>query len=111
MPKQVTIGRTVLYRLTAKDAEEVNRRRTTGSSIAERIRIGEWPLGAQAHIGNPEGEGSVRPMVVVHVWPDEFGPGVPGVNGRVMLDGTDVLWVTSVSEGNGPGQWHWPEMV
>ena len=29
-------------------------------------------------------------------------------NLRVLLDGRDDLWVTSVSEGIGPGKWHGP---
>lgn len=34
-----------------------------------------------------------------------------GVNGQVFLDGNDVLWVTSVVQGDKPGQWHEPERV
>ena len=70
-----------------------------------------WPLGAQAHIGNSASEGQEFPMVVVRVWTDEFGPGKPGVNGQAFLDGNDALWVTSVGEGDGDGQWHWPARV
>lgn len=29
-------------------------------------------------------------------------------NLRVLLDGRDDLWITSVSEGIGPGKWHGP---
>lgn len=102
----------MLYTLTAKDAEEVNRRRDVFRRLQGQNQDEHWIGGAfQSHIGNPEGEGSVRPMVVVQAWPDEFGPGVPGVNGKVLLDGTDELWVKSVREGASPGQWRWPEMV
>lgn len=131
----VTIGRTVLYTLTAGDAKAINRRRTTGTSIAERmkayvspdisgpprvpsdeplpppveaIRIAAWPAGAQAHIGNTAAEGDIVPLVVVRVWPNEYGEGIPGVNGQAFLDGNDVLWVTSAKEGTEPGTWAWP---
>lgn len=107
-----TIGRTVLYTLTAQDAEAVNRRRTTGASIAERIKQGVmtsepphrsvWPVGAQAHIGNEAHEGDVVPMVIVRVWSETT------VNGQALLDGNDVLWVTSATEGTGPHTWAWP---
>ena len=88
----VTTGRTVLYTLTEYDATQINRRRTSGASIAERMRVQVsqvetgtpilgWPTGAQAHIGNPASAGDVVPLVVVKVWPNEYGEGVPGVNG------------------------------
>ena len=109
----VTVGRTVLYTLTAQDAEQINRRRTDGASIAARLAADpkEWPAGAQAHIGNPASEGLVVPLVIVAVWPHEFGEGVPGVNGQALLDGSDQLWVTSIREGSEPGTWRWPERV
>lgn len=104
-------GRIVHYRLTADQAFAVNRRRTDGPSIAARMKDDKWPQGAQAHVGNIVHEGEVFPMVIVVVWPDEFGPGKPGVNGQAFLDGNDSLWVTSAGEGTHPGQWCWPERV
>lgn len=106
---QITTGRTVLYTLTANDAEFVNRRRTTGAFIAERMRAEppQWPVGAQAHIGNYVGAGDVVPLIVVRVWPS----GIPSVNGQALLDGSDVLWVTSAREGTEPGTWAWPPRV
>lgn len=120
-----TTGRTVLYTLTAQDAEAVNRRRTNGRAIAERMKLSVeatpetqadakifgWPAGAQAHIGNPVSEGEIVPLVVVRVWPNEFGEGVPGVNGQAFLDGNDALWITSAKEGTEPGTWAWPPRV
>jgi hypothetical protein len=106
-----TIGRVLHYKLSENDAEQINRRRTTSSAIAERIETGTWPLGAQAHIGNAAHAGDVLPLHVVRVWPDECGPGKTGVNGQVLLDGNDALWVTSVCEGDGEGQWMWPPRV
>lgn len=117
-----TTGRIVLYTLTDEDAAAVNRRRTSGKSIEQRLRLGTagyhaepgpsdlraWPAGAQAHIGNPASAGDVVPLLVVRVWPNEFGDGVPGVNGQAFLDGNDVLWITSAREGTTPGTWAWP---
>lgn len=106
--KAPTTGRIVHYTLTATDAEQIQRRRTNGASISDRIAAEKWPIGAQAHIGNSANEGDVLPLVIVRVWPDEYGPGIPGVNGQVLLDGNDQLWVTSIKEGTEPGTWAWP---
>ena len=105
-----TIGRIVLYTVTEQDAAEVNRRRTTGYSIAERIKkntpeTSAWPLGAQAHIGNELRAGDIYPMVITRVW------GPTCVNGQVLLDGNDCLWVTSASEGTEPRCWAWPPRI
>ena len=117
-----SVGRIVQYTLTEDDAKQINRRRTTGKAIAARIQnngqiatdgavIGEqWPIGAQAHIGNPASAGDVVPLLIVRVWPDEYGPGQPGVNGQAFLDGNDSLWITSADESSEPkqGKWNWP---
>jgi hypothetical protein len=70
----VTIGRIVLYTLTEQDAKEINRRRTTGKAIAERIAVNDplghsssWPVGAQAHIGNEVKAGEIFPMIVTKI--------------------------------------------
>ena len=111
-----TIGRIVHYRLDANDVAQINRRRTTGKEIADRIAQGMvtstppqrpvWPLGAQAHIGNEAREGDVFPMLIVKVWGKTP---TSGVNGQVFLDGNDVLWATSVLAGEGPRTFSWPE--
>lgn len=108
-----TTGRIVLYTLTEQDAAQVNRRRTNGASIADRLKQEPpvWPAGAQAHIGNHANAGDVVPLVVVKVWPNEYGENVPGVNGQALLDGNDALWVTSAREGTEPGTWMWPPRV
>jgi len=102
-----TIGRIVQYRIDANDVAQINRRRTTGKSIADRMQAGNvtWPAGAQAHIGNEAHEGDTYPMLIVRCWGDTP---TSCVNGQVFLDGTDVLWVTSVSVGEGPRTWSWP---
>ena len=98
-----TIGRIVLYCLSAADADAINRRRTTGAAIAQRIQRDAWPIGAQAHIGNVVAEGEVVPGIVVRVYGDDC------ISVRAFLDGTDDFWATSisVSEGAEPGKFHW----
>jgi hypothetical protein len=104
-----TIGRIVHYTLSAENAQQINRRRTTGKLIAERIATGTWPLGAQAHIGNEAKEGQVLPMIVVSI-PDPDDARFP-VNGQVFLDGNDTFWTNSVCEGATAGTWSWPPRV
>lgn len=109
----ITIGRTVHYTLSAQDAAEINRRRTTGASIYDRMKsvlinpqggsdVAAWPAGAQAHIGNNAEEGQVYPAVAVRVWDPSMA------NLSVALDGTDTYWATSRHEGTEPGTWAWP---
>lgn len=104
------LGSMLIYRLTAADAEAVNRRRTTGEKIAKRIAIENWCIGAQAHIGNEAKAGQCFPMMVVNVdrFHDVTSAAVYEVNGQVFLDGNDVLWVQGVSEGPRNGTWYWP---
>ncbi len=106
-----SIGRIVHYTLSEDGAKQINRRRTTSGSIAARVSNDSWPLGAQAHVGNPATVGDVVPLMIVCIFLDEYGPGVPGVNGQAILDGNDSLWVTSAREGTEPGQWFWPPRV
>lgn len=103
-----SIGRIVHYKLSAADAAEINRRRTTGPAIAERIGYGSWPVGAQAHIGNEAKEGDIHPMMITKMWGDGAGA---SVNGQVFLDGNDVLWVTSRVVGDQSGTFTWPQRV
>lgn len=92
-------GRIVHYVLTSSDVNEINRRR-----VAKPHDEG-WPAGAQAHVGNQPIPGDHCPMVIVRVWNQDIGT----VNGQVLLDGNDVLWVTSVVPGDSFGNWHWIE--
>lgn len=116
--QNVSIGRIVHYRLSADDAAAINRRRTDGSSIAQRMKnaippqegqnsatIYGWPSGAQAHIGNEAAEGDTFPMLITRVWGNTPES---AVNGQVFLDGNDVLWTTSVVVGEGPRTFSWP---
>jgi hypothetical protein len=90
-----SVGRIVHYMLSSSDAEQINRRRTTGPEIAERIKTERWPLGAQAHIGNAVNAGDVFPMAIIRVWGDSD---TSAVNGQVWLDGSDSYWVKSASQ-------------
>ena len=96
-------GRVVNYVLSEQDHVEVLRRRTDPNGIRGRIEEGTWPFGAMAHIGNPVLGGDILPAMVVKVHPDDT------VNLKVMLDGTDVLWVQAVAldETKAQGTWHW----
>lgn len=84
-----TVGRIVHYRLSFQDVQRIRQRR--------RLHESE-----EVFTGNPVEEGEVAPMLVVAVW------GPTCVNGHVLLDGYDSLWVTSVVEGTDPGAWSWP---
>jgi hypothetical protein len=102
-----TIGRIVHYKLSEADAEQVNRRREDAHRHY-RGPVGSATIeftGDQRHIGNRVQEGDVYPMLIVRTWgstPES------AVNGQVFLDGNDVLWVTSVGEGEGSRRFVWP---
>lgn len=98
-----TLNRFVLYTLTAQDAEHVNRRRDDAEE--QRIKVGDYHDGVMVHVGNRAEAGQVFPMLIVRVWGDAEDS---AVNGQVFLDGSDVLWKTSVSVGEGEGRWAWP---
>lgn len=88
----------MFYRLSAEDVSAIyGQRNARGPGLP--------------HDGNPVYENDELPMVIVRVFEDEHGPGIPGINGRVMLDGPDSLWVTSRKEGDQPGEWCWPPRV
>lgn len=96
----VSTGQVVLYTLNSDDVERINRRRVRGAGHGDG-----WPAGAQAHVGNSVSIGDIVPLIVVRVWPHEYGANVPGVNGQALLDGNDQLWITSAREGTEPGTW------
>lgn len=102
---QPTIGRIVIYKITEQQAAQANERRD-----AE-----QWAHGYQkgpnnkVFSGNRITAGDEVPLIVVRVWPHEYGTDVPGVNGQAFLDGNDSIWITSAAEGSEHGQWHWPE--
>ena len=104
-----TVGRIVLFTLAAYQAEQINKRR---ADAARCIDYHRWKSnGAMVHVGNQAQVGQVLPAMVVAVWGNTPES---AVNLKVMLDGTDDLWVTSTSVepdkedgSHTPGRYHW----
>ena len=91
-----SLGRIVLYKLSVNDLSEI-----------ARIRM----LGGAAR-GNVPLVGEEVPLIVTSVKEPRLAADLPRrLNGQVILDGNDSLWVTSVPEGDEPGTWHWPERI
>jgi hypothetical protein len=97
-------GRIVAYILSVTDAAEINRRRDDARAKLEWHR--ENKTGSVVHSGNPVAAGDIYPMVITKVWGSPATEGT-SVNGQLLLDGNDTLWVTSRTQGN--GQFHWTE--
>lgn len=98
-----TIGRIVHYTLSQQDAATINRRRLDAN--VHMLEHTQNPDGSQIHVGNGVSEGDVYPLVITRAWgsaPES------SVNGQVLLDGNDTLWVTSVAVGAGPRTFAWP---
>lgn len=115
MSTQISVGRIVHYRLSEKDAEEINRRRLSVTELAAKrsqniTGRGGWPEGAQAHVGVDVAAGDVLPMLVVRVH-GQTEP--PTIAGQVVLPGNDTLWLMGVSESKQGenGCWNWPPRV
>lgn len=92
VPKIGDIG---LYTLSEHDAGMVNKRRED----ARQSGIARQETGAVVHFGNGVQVGDVFPLVITRVWDD--GTIEARVNGQVLLDGNDSLWVTSVKQSDG----------
>lgn len=103
-----SVGRVVHYRLSDSDAEQVTRRRDDAKAKMDWHRTER--TGAMVHIGNPVKSGDVYPMVIVRVWSDDPDYDT-AIQGQVLLDGSDTLWVTSRQQGDLPGQWFEPPRV
>jgi hypothetical protein len=78
------VGDLVLYTATEADATAVN---GGGRPETDRTR--------GLTVGNTVRAGQEYPMVIVAVWGDSPAS---AVNGQVILDGDDHLWVTSVTQ-------------
>lgn len=98
-----TIGRIVHYRLGDQDAAQINKQRADAYDHLSEHRTNS--NGVVLHIGNSVQPGDVYPLVITRTW------GGSSVNGQVLLDGSDTLWVTSVTEGEGTRNWFWPPRV
>lgn len=86
------IGRIVHYTLNQADAGTVNRQR---GNLSGRC-------------GNQASAGDVYPMIITRAWGDEP---TSAVNGQVLLDGNDALWLTSVTVGEGERHFAWPVLT
>ncbi|MFF8817848.1 hypothetical protein ACF07D_07615 [Leucobacter sp. NPDC015123] len=103
MSQDPTIGRVVHYRLSREDAESVNKRRSDTEAHLEEHR--ELATGVQVHVGFPVVAGDAQAAIIV-------GIAVSGnPNLKVLLDGTDVLWVPDAGAGHADGQWSWPPRI
>ena len=91
-----TVGMTVLYTLSEQDADQTNKRRDDTFKNLKYHQ--ENSNGVQVHVGNKVTAGEVYPMMIVRIWGNAIDS---AVNGQVLLDGNDCLWVTSVSAGTG----------
>lgn len=89
MSQTPTVGRTVLYTISASDE----------SFLASRFsdQIGRT-------LNKPRA-GDVYPAVIVRVF-SEFG-----ANLKVQLDGEPTFWATSRGPGEGEGHWAWPTIA
>ena len=92
-----TPGRTVLYKLTAQDAEQIRAQRqpTYHESQPGLIGPGNKVTTVYNKTGNVASAGDVYPLIITRVWGDTEES---CVNGQVLLDGNDALWVTSVQQ-------------
>lgn len=89
-------GRAVMYALSEFDVTQIAlRRETTDQNHHQR----------HMHALTTPQPGDRLPMFITRIHGD--GPDGCVVNGQVLLDGDDSLWVTSVSPGRGPGQFLW----
>ncbi len=92
-----SIGRIVLYVVSEYDAVYINERRSEHA----------FPQGF-----NLPQPGDILPLIICRVWPPELYDGKETINGQVLLDGSGVLWKTSVhgDEAKALGTWHWPDL-
>jgi hypothetical protein len=94
-----TIGRVIYYKLSAQDAESINKRRADAGRNRDKMKVDS--IGYQAHVGNSVSAGQIVSGSVVAVWESQM------INAKLDLDGNDSYWVTSVSQGEEEGNWDW----
>lgn len=97
-----TLGRIVHYRLSDRDAEEINRRRKDFAAAEP------GNSGFQGHVGNPVVGGQTFPAMVVRTGNFEGADNADICSLQVFLDGNDTLWAVSRAEGDRDGAWAWP---
>lgn len=87
----ITLGDRVFYTLNSGDVARVVRQRRDGNNMPGTTH------------GNDPREGQTCPADVVRVFDEDAGV----VNLRVLLDGDDVLWVTSAYRGDPETRGFW----
>ena len=93
-------GRVVEYTLTEGDAEQINRRRADAQASVAAGTVGN--TGYALHVGNAVKAGDTYPLIITRVWSGDYAATeTTGINGQVLLDGNDTLWVCSVAQGDG----------
>lgn len=93
----VRLGDTVLFALAEVQVQNINRVRQPYYDAGGRPK--DWPRGVQGHVGSEVKVGELVSMKVTRVL--DGGR----LNGRLELDGSDVVWVVNVAEGTTPGTW------
>lgn len=88
-----SIGRIVHYRLTENDVALIASQRD-----------------GTVKTGNAPREGDVYPLIITRVW-EQDPTEASAINGQVLLDGNDTLWVTSRKQGDELGNWFAPPRV
>lgn len=91
------LGDIVWYTLTDQDADAINRRRAQATNHFREHH--DRADGIQLHTGNAVQAGDIYPLAITRVWGTTPAS---AVNGQVLLDGSDTLWVSSVQHGDGP---------
>lgn len=90
-PPPLIPGRIVHYKLSLRDVMTIQEQRFANPYTGD---------------GTAPKEGDVLPMIVVSVPRADIHPHL--VNGQVILDGNDALWVRAAREGKAVGEWSWP---
>lgn len=101
---EVTVGRIVVYALTAEDVAAIEVYRAKCKHVDHRT---DYTL-ARCAEGNPVHASQMFPLLVTAV----YSPNM--VNGQVFLDGNDTLWVKHCEFDERAelypheGKWIWP---
>lgn len=92
-----SIGRIVHYKLCQQDVDQIKAQRQPKyhESMPGLIGPGNKVTKYYEKNGNSVSVGDVYPLVITRTWGTTE---TSSVNGQVLLDGNDTLWVTSVSQ-------------
>lgn len=83
-----SLGAVHEYTLTESDVNQIMRKRNDAKTSIKEGTVGN--TGFILHFGNDVQEGEKYPLIITRVWENGL------VNGQVLLDGNDSLWVLSV---------------